>query len=1564
LLDDVEVRNSSGTQLISGGNTGFETGTAGSDPDGINLGGWIIQGTHDHSTFENTGFSGSRSLHVRSTSRGDNGGNRIRSPALSPTVNGSGYTLRARAKWLRGWPELMLRVRGGGLEVGGTLAIQPNLGTPGLPNSRLVSNTGPAVHEVMHSPVLPSVLETVTVTARAVDPNGVSALRLKYRLDPSSSYTSVTMVDNGTAGDVIAGDGLFSAQIPGQTQDVIVPFYIEAVDSLDATNTFPTDVFPTPPMTRVFPLDAVTRECVVRWGETQMMGSFPTYHVWLTSGNSNRWYNRQPVLCNTPLDGTFVYNNYRVIYNFRPQFAGSPWHRGSQTTGPSGSQRVDFDVEFPEDNLFLGSGDAVWNNPGNPSGTTTSDLSAQAEQATYILFRELGIHYNYRRYMHLFVNGNQRSTSSDRPGNLIFEDSQQANGEVITQWSPDDTDGQLFKIEDWFEFPDNGEDFTANNDADLSRRTVTGTTNNINIAAYRFMFRNRARGAGESANDYTNLVNLINIASPQGTTGSEPLTNQLVQFEAIANYEQWMRSFACQHAAGNWDSYGYSRGKNGYTYKGKNGRYEMWTWDIDFTMGVGGDGTGTDVFGANDPRILGMWATPAIRRAYLRAFEDIVNGPLNNSYMDPILDAKAAAMAANNVNYTPATVSTIKSFVTGRRSYLVGTPLAGVTASFFTAVVGAQTNIAVSSNLVTITGTAPVGARDIYINGVAVPVTWTGVTNWTARVALSNGVNSLVLQGYTSRGTPTNTSRILTITNNAVVADPVGNVVFNEFFYAPSVPDSEFIELFNNSTSTAFDIGGWRINGLDFEFASGTVIAPRQYLVVAKNIPAFAFAFGFGVTPVGAFGGDLDRNGETLTLLKPATTNSPEVVIDKLRYEAQAPWPVASAGSSVQAVDTRVDNARVSNWSLSQGTGTSWRTAIASINLSSTVASNLYIFLDGPGTVDIDDLSITAQTGPTAGTDIVQNGGFESPLAGTWGAGGVMSNSAITTAVSYSGAAAMRLIATGAGGINTNSSFWQTMPIITNTIYTLRFRYIPTTNANKLTMRFNSFARPEFIVTPPPPPPLATPGTTNLILDPNLPPYDLVWLNELQAENVSGRIDNAGDRDPWIELYNAGPTNLDLSGYYLANNYGSNLTQWQFPVGYTLTPGEFRVVWADGEPGETSGTNAHTNFRLPVGNGTVALVRLAGGLPQITDYLTYTNLRSGLSYGDFPDGQPFTRTVFQTTTAGGTNNSRDVNVFINEWMAANATFLLDTTDNNYDDWFELYNAGAEPVDLGGYYLTDNLGEPGKFHIPNNGHYVIPPGGYLLVWADNDSADNSTNDPTLHVSFSLSADPGESLGLVAPDGTTFIDSLTFGRQTNNISEGRYADGATNRYWMTTPTPGAANVIAGGNTPPVMDPIADRTARLGQTISFNATATDAEYPGQSLTFTLAGFPPSGAMINPGGHFTWTPSPAQTPSTNDITVVVTDNGPGLLSDADTFRVIVLPPPVAMITGAGGISVSISFDTIPGRSYRVDYKDQIDAAMWTQLNAPIPAAGTSLTINDNIGANPQRFYRIVQVD
>ena len=155
-------------------------------------------------------------------------------------------------------------------------------------------------------------------------PNGVQNLTLYYRLDPATTYTAVPMNDDGTGGDAVAGDGIFSATIPGQAANQIVAFYISATDSLGAATRFPA----------LRPDDnEPVRECLVMFGDGNPGGSFGVYHLWVTQTNATRWANLAD-LSNEGNDCTFV-NGNRVIYNMQGRFAGSPYHQEFDT--PHGS---------------------------------------------------------------------------------------------------------------------------------------------------------------------------------------------------------------------------------------------------------------------------------------------------------------------------------------------------------------------------------------------------------------------------------------------------------------------------------------------------------------------------------------------------------------------------------------------------------------------------------------------------------------------------------------------------------------------------------------------------------------------------------------------------------------------------------------------------------------------------------------------------------------------------------------------------------------------------------------------------------------------------------------------------------------------------------------------------------------------------------------------------------------------------------------------------------------------------------------------------------------------------
>ena len=287
------------------------------------------------------------------------------------------------------------------------------------------------------------------------------------------------------------------------------------------------------------------------------------------------------------------------------------------------------------------------------------------------------------------------------------------------------------------------------------------------------------------------------------------------------------------------------------------------------------------------------------------------------------------------------------------------------------------------------------------------------------------------------------------------------------------------------------------------------------------------------------------------------------------------------------------------------------------------------------------------------------------------------------------------------------------------------------------------------------------------------------------------------------------------------------------------------------------------------------------------------------------------------------------------------------------------------VDLGGFFLTDSPGNAAQYYlVPDNGRYVIQPHRFLLVWADNEASQNSTDRIDLHVSFQLSKG-GESIALFGPDGRTLIDSVNFGPQTDDISEGRFPDGAPTIGMLAAPTPREPNSVSGGNSRPQLDAIPSRTIRLGQTVSFTARASDPDLPRQTLSFSLdAGFP-GGADINASsGLFSWTPTPAQAPSTNTITARVTDNGMPPRSAAQSFMVVVLLPPQGTITREGQGMVNLIFDTTPGRTYQVQYKDNLSDKDWLQLNPRVVADNATLSSFDSLNSGSQRFYRIVQFD
>src|SRR6478672_896844 len=73
--------------------------------------------------------------------------------------------------------------------------------------------------------------------------------------------------------------------------------------------------------------------------------------------------------------------------------------------------------------------------------------------------------------------------------------------------------------------------------------------------------------------------------------------------------------------------------------------------------------------------------------------------------------------------------------------------------------------------------------------------------------------------------------------------------------------------------------------------------------------------------------------------------------------------------------------------------------------------------------------------------------------------------------------------------------------------------------------------------------------------------FSQVVINEYSCSNRTIAADQDGNYQDYIELYNTSGSTVDLTGWYLTNDYAV-LTQWQFPAGISIGANNFLRVWA------------------------------------------------------------------------------------------------------------------------------------------------------------------------------------------------------------------------------------------------------------------------------------------------------------------------------------------------------------------------------------------------------------------
>jgi hypothetical protein len=301
---------------------------------------------------------------------------------------------------------------------------------------------------------------------------------------------------------------------------------------------------------------------------------------------------------------------------------------------------------------------------------------------------------------------------------------------------------------------------------------------------------------------------------------------------------------------------------------------------------------------------------------------------------------------------------------------------------------------------------------------------------------------------------------------------------------------------------------------------------------------------------------------------------------------------------------------------------------------------------------------------------------------------------------------------------------------------------------------------------------LGTPKQPNSIYAP--PTATPVPVIDVLINEVAWAGTIASSDDEWIELYNSGGTDIDISGWRLVAQDGA--PDIIFPTGTTITAGSYFLLERAREQvtsvasdyiylGALDDTGEILRLRMP--NGTIVDTANSNGGPwpagsispnasmeryntgTENDFIWGSNNGSVIwngtdAFGNSIHGTPknqnwansvtptatatFTATATSTPTATFTPTNTPTptrtNTFTPTVSPTPAGFLsviisevgwMGTGVSTSDEWIELYNPGPSPVNLAGWTLKALDGTP---NIALSG--TIPAGGYFLLERTDDT----------------------------------------------------------------------------------------------------------------------------------------------------------------------------------------------------------------------------------------------------
>jgi hypothetical protein len=787
LLDDIaviETPNTTPTNLIQNGT--FDTGTNK----------WRLIGNHHGEVIDDPDQPGNKVLRFianGSTEHMSNHGETTLAGGRD-TVNGREYLITFRARWVSGSRQFHTRLYFNRLARTTFLDAPSLTGTPGAQNSTFTTNIGPTYASLRHDPAVPAPFETVSVSVRAADPDGVTGLTLWWNVN-GGNWSSLPMTATDESGAVE-----YSASLPGKAAGTVVQFYVEGVDALSALSQFPA----AGPESRAL--------YKVGDGRAATNGLHNVRLVTLTA-DADQLHRQVNLMSNERIGCTMIYDEREIFYDVGLRLKGS---EHSRTTTP----RLGFNVSFTSEqrfrgvhntvaidrseSVFFGQREMLIHQTLNHAGGTTTKYHDLIQVMTPRLDHTGSAELQLARYTDVFL------------------DDQYDNG----------SDGTVFEYELVYQLNPPTDTGTPEGNKVPNPDSVVGTAiRNMgdDKEAYRWtmLIKNN-----EDKDDYSGIIQFCKAMPLTGT-------NFIAQITNVIDVDQWLRNVAVNMLSGMGDSYGGDGAQHNVQFyvRPTDGKVLYFPHDVDAFFST----NRAIVPNADIQKLINV---PAYARAYYSHVLDILATTYNANYMTRWANHFGRLLPGQPFGSHLSELVLRANYVTTQVNAQIPNIAFSITSS-------GGNNFGTTNDTITLTGNAPLAVKEIEINGVRYPITWITTTGWSLRVPLYNGPNQLAVQGIDRGGLRlTNAVDSIIVTNSS--AGSALPVVINEWMADNAGPDGfadpvdglfqDWMELFNPNTNTVNLSGFYLTDNLGqpakWPVPLGTFIAPGGFLLVwADNQP-------------------------------------------------------------------------------------------------------------------------------------------------------------------------------------------------------------------------------------------------------------------------------------------------------------------------------------------------------------------------------------------------------------------------------------------------------------------------------------------------------------------------------------------------------------------------------------------------------------------------------------------------------------------------------------------------------------------------------------------------------